>query len=178
MDEGCYCDGIRDKDYRQCLPLTATPIDEQKFEEAARQLKYHLRSSGTLIYGQYISGPMGKACSFNPRYKMKFLELLLPKIYGQEKASNEILRLQEFVKSLFKEYESTTPCVKVKEVQDPRADFKQAFFRHCYNCQPHDDSSASESALQQEWKINKSHRSRIPPKGHWRPIMSLMLVAE
>ncbi|GJR74545.1 zinc finger BED domain-containing protein RICESLEEPER 2-like protein [Tanacetum coccineum] len=68
-------------------------------------------------YWSVISGVMGMAAVLDPRYKMKFLELLLPKIYGQEKASSEILTLQEFVKSLFKEYESTTPCVKVKEVQ-------------------------------------------------------------
>ncbi|GKD45492.1 zinc finger BED domain-containing protein RICESLEEPER 2-like protein, partial [Tanacetum coccineum] len=53
-------------------------------------------------YWSVISGVMGMAAVLDPRYKMKFLKLLLPKIYGQEKASNEILTLQEFVKSLFK----------------------------------------------------------------------------
>ncbi|GJV54590.1 zinc finger BED domain-containing protein RICESLEEPER 2-like protein [Tanacetum coccineum] len=120
---------------------TATPKREQKFEEAARQLEISstkqlaldckTRSSVEVIqrmaskmlekfnkYWSVISGVMGMAAVLDPRYKMKFLELLLPKIYGQEKASSEILTLQEFVKSLFKEYESTTPCVKVKEVQE------------------------------------------------------------
>nr|GFB42972.1 zinc finger BED domain-containing protein RICESLEEPER 2-like [Tanacetum cinerariifolium] len=36
-------------------------------------------------YWSVISGVMGMAVILDPRYKIKFLELLLPKIYGQEK---------------------------------------------------------------------------------------------
>ena len=68
-------------------------------------------------YWSVISGVMGMAAVLDPRYKMKFLELLLPKIYGQEKANIEIHTLTEFVKNLFKEYESTAPCAKVKEFE-------------------------------------------------------------
>ncbi|GJZ47739.1 zinc finger BED domain-containing protein RICESLEEPER 2-like protein [Tanacetum coccineum] len=41
-------------------------------------------------YWSVISGVMGMAAVLDPRYKMKFLELLLPKIYGQEKAIKEV----------------------------------------------------------------------------------------
>lgn len=77
-------------------------------------------------YWSVISGVMGMATVLDPRYKMKFLELLLPKIYGQEKANTEIHTLTEFVKNLFKEYESTTPCAKVKE-------FEGMFYYCLYN---------------------------------------------
>nr|GEV77697.1 hypothetical protein [Tanacetum cinerariifolium] len=80
---------------------------------------------------------MGMAVILDPRYKIKILELLLPKIYGQEKTSNEIKTLEEYVKSLFKEYEASAPCAKVKVFEDvgsspssssgPRTGFKSFF---------------------------------------------------
>ncbi|GJR66517.1 zinc finger BED domain-containing protein RICESLEEPER 2-like protein [Tanacetum coccineum] len=94
-------------------------------------------------YWSVISGVMGMAAILDPRYKLKFLELLLPKIYGQEKASIEIKTLEEFVKSLFKEYESTAPCLKVKESNGPRAGFKKLFSGIATIANQHDDSSGT-----------------------------------
>ncbi|GJU47803.1 zinc finger BED domain-containing protein RICESLEEPER 2-like protein [Tanacetum coccineum] len=122
---------------------TATPKREQKFEEAARQLEISSTKQLALDCKTRSSGGPWNAAVLDPRYKMKFLELLLPKIYGQEKASSEILTLQEFVKSLFKEYESTTPCVKVKGVQGPRVGFKKLFSDIATIASQHDDSSGT-----------------------------------
>nr|GEX90383.1 zinc finger BED domain-containing protein RICESLEEPER 2-like [Tanacetum cinerariifolium] len=106
------------------LPLSSLMMNANVFFTSVCEIGYFLRewsrSSVEVIhkmaskmlekcnkYCSVISGIMGMTVILDPRYELKFLELLLPKIYGQEKASIEIKTLEEFVKSLFKEYEST-----------------------------------------------------------------------
>lgn len=63
-------------------------------------------------YWSAIHGIMGMAAVLDPRYKLKFVELLLPVLYGAEKANEEFQKLEEFVKHLFKEYQSSNPSTK------------------------------------------------------------------
>ncbi|KAI3747631.1 hypothetical protein L6452_10167 [Arctium lappa] len=58
-------------------------------------------------YWSVIHGIMGMAAVLDPRYKLKFVELLMPGLYGPEKAKNEFKTLEGFVQTFFKEYEST-----------------------------------------------------------------------
>nr|GEV15745.1 hypothetical protein [Tanacetum cinerariifolium] len=118
-------------------------------------------------YWSVISRVIGMATILDPRYKMKFLELLLPKIYGQEKASNEIKTLEEFVKSLFKEYESTAPCTKAIVFEDvgssssssssPRVGFKKLFSDIATIASQHDDSSGTT-------ELEKYYKEKTLPK--------------
>ncbi|CAI9283908.1 unnamed protein product [Lactuca saligna] len=54
------------------------------------------------------------ATVLDPRYKLKFVELLLPVLYGEEKAKFEFQNLEGFVKTLFQEYESSNASKKRK----------------------------------------------------------------
>ncbi|KAL7596221.1 hypothetical protein Lser_V15G31442 [Lactuca serriola] len=58
-------------------------------------------------YWFVIHGIMGMAAVLDPRYKLKFVELLLPMLYGEEKAKIELQNLESFVQTLFQEYESS-----------------------------------------------------------------------
>ena len=51
-------------------------------------------------YWSVINGVMGTAAVLDPRYKLKVVELLLPTLYGNEKAGSEFETLKAFVKSL------------------------------------------------------------------------------
>lgn len=53
-------------------------------------------------YWSVINGVMGMAAVLDPRYKMKFVELLLPELYGEEKASIEIETLKKLTKVCLK----------------------------------------------------------------------------
>ncbi|KAI3513058.1 hypothetical protein L1887_20383 [Cichorium endivia] len=59
-------------------------------------------------YWSVIHGIMGMAAVLDPRYKLKFVELLFPVLYGQEKSESEFEKLKELVYSLFQEYESSS----------------------------------------------------------------------
>ncbi|CAI9266349.1 unnamed protein product [Lactuca saligna] len=61
-----------------------------------------------------IHGIMGMAAVLDPRYKLKFVELLLSVLYGDEKATIEFQNLEGFVKTLFQEYESSNASRKRK----------------------------------------------------------------
>jgi hypothetical protein len=50
---------------------------------------------------------MGMAAVLDPRYKLKFVELLMPALYGPEKANDEFKTLEGFIRIFFKEYEAT-----------------------------------------------------------------------
>lgn len=58
-------------------------------------------------YWSVIHGIMGMAAVLDPRYKLKYVELLMPALYGDERAADEFKTLEEFVRAFFKEYEST-----------------------------------------------------------------------
>ena len=58
-------------------------------------------------YWSIIHGIMGMTAVLDPRYKLKFVELLMPALYGPEKAKNEFKILEGFVRTFFKEYEAT-----------------------------------------------------------------------
>nr|KAJ0195264.1 hypothetical protein LSAT_V11C700377110 [Lactuca sativa] len=58
-------------------------------------------------YWSIIHGIMGMAAVLDPRYKLKFVELLFPVLYGEEKEKIEFQNLEGFVKTLFQEYESS-----------------------------------------------------------------------
>ncbi|XP_023745566.1 zinc finger BED domain-containing protein RICESLEEPER 3-like [Lactuca sativa] len=63
-------------------------------------------------YWSVIHGIMGMAAVLDPRYKLKFVELLLPMLYGEEKTKIEFQNLGGFVKTLFQEYESSNASKK------------------------------------------------------------------
>ncbi|XP_023752092.2 zinc finger BED domain-containing protein RICESLEEPER 3-like [Lactuca sativa] len=63
-------------------------------------------------YWSVIHGIMGMAAVLDPRYKLKFVELLFPVLYGKEKSESEIEKLKELVYSLFQEYESSSPSTR------------------------------------------------------------------
>ncbi|XP_076905372.1 zinc finger BED domain-containing protein RICESLEEPER 2-like [Bidens hawaiensis] len=58
-------------------------------------------------YWSVIHGIMGMAAVLDPRYKLKYVELLMPALYGEEMAKEEFKSLEDFVRAFFKEYEST-----------------------------------------------------------------------
>ncbi|KAE8707024.1 hypothetical protein F3Y22_tig00110387pilonHSYRG00637 [Hibiscus syriacus] len=66
-------------------------------------------------YWSVIHGIMGMVAVLDPRYKLKFVKLLMPVLYGREKAKVEFQTLEDFVRTLFKEYESTDPCARSYE---------------------------------------------------------------
>ncbi|XP_039051009.1 zinc finger BED domain-containing protein RICESLEEPER 2-like [Hibiscus syriacus] len=66
-------------------------------------------------YWSVIHGIMGIATVLDPRYKLKFVELLMHVLYGPEKAKVEFQTLEDFVRTLFEEYESTDPCARSYE---------------------------------------------------------------
>ena len=57
---------------------------------------------------------MGMAAVLDPRYKLKFVELLFPVLYGEEKAKIEFQNLEAFVQTLFQEYVSSNASKKRK----------------------------------------------------------------
>ena len=65
-------------------------------------------------YWSVIHEIMRMAAVLDPRYKLKFVELLLPVLYGEEKAKIEFQNLEGFVKTLFQEYESNNASKKRK----------------------------------------------------------------
>lgn len=78
---------------------TNSPIEDIKDMASQMLLKFNK-------YWSVIHGIMGMAAVLDPRYKLKFVELLLPVLYGEEKAKIEFQNLEGFVKTLFQEYES------------------------------------------------------------------------
>ncbi|KAJ9542939.1 hypothetical protein OSB04_029445 [Centaurea solstitialis] len=69
-------------------------------------------SSLTSIYWYVIHGIMGMAAVLDPRYKLKFVELLFHVLYGEDRVAVELEKLKELVYSLFQEYECNDPGVK------------------------------------------------------------------
>ncbi|CAI9286281.1 unnamed protein product [Lactuca saligna] len=65
-------------------------------------------------YWSAIHGIMGMAAVLDPRYKLKFVELLLHVLYGEEKTNIEFQNLESFVQTLFQEYESSNASKKRK----------------------------------------------------------------
>lgn len=63
-------------------------------------------------YWSVIHGVMGMAAVLDPRYKLKFVELLFPVLYGQDRSSIEIEKLKNLVYTLFQEYECSDPGVR------------------------------------------------------------------
>ena len=51
-------------------------------------------------YWSVIHGIMGMAAVLDPRYKLKFVELLLPVLYGEDRAKIEFQNLENFVKKV------------------------------------------------------------------------------
>ncbi|CAI9297092.1 unnamed protein product [Lactuca saligna] len=78
---------------------TKSPIEEIKVMANQMLSKFNK-------YWSVIHGIMGMAAVLDPRYKLKFVELLLPVLYGEEKAKIEFQILEGFVTTLFQEYES------------------------------------------------------------------------
>nr|KAJ0227749.1 hypothetical protein LSAT_V11C100041260 [Lactuca sativa] len=65
-------------------------------------------------YWSIIQWIMGMASALYPRYKIKFVELLFPVLYGEEKAKINFQNLEGFVKTWFQEYESSHVSIKSK----------------------------------------------------------------
>ena len=63
-------------------------------------------------YWSIIHGIMGMAAVLDPWYKLKFVELLFPVLYGQDRAAFELEKLKELVYTLFQEYECSDPDVR------------------------------------------------------------------
>ncbi|XP_024962964.1 zinc finger BED domain-containing protein RICESLEEPER 2-like [Cynara cardunculus var. scolymus] len=63
-------------------------------------------------YWSVIHGIMGMAVVLDHRYKLKFVELLFPVLYGQDKSAIELEKLKELVYTLFQEYEFSNPGVR------------------------------------------------------------------
>ncbi|XP_052621665.1 zinc finger BED domain-containing protein RICESLEEPER 2-like [Lactuca sativa] len=79
---------------------TKSPIEEIKMMADQMVSKFNK-------YWSVIHGIMGMTAVLDPQYKLKFVELLLPVLYGEEKAKIEFQNLEAFVQTLFQEYESS-----------------------------------------------------------------------
>ncbi|KAJ9552983.1 hypothetical protein OSB04_017028 [Centaurea solstitialis] len=63
-------------------------------------------------YWSVIHGVMGMVAVLDPRYKLKFVELLFPVLYGQDRSATETEKLKKLVYNLFQEYESSDSGVR------------------------------------------------------------------
>nr|KAJ0197142.1 hypothetical protein LSAT_V11C700359350 [Lactuca sativa] len=86
---------------------TKSPIEEIKMMADQMVSKFNK-------YWSVIHGIMGMTAVLDPQYKLKFVELLLPVLYGEEKAKIEFQNLEAFVQTLFQEYESSNASKKRK----------------------------------------------------------------
>nr|KAJ0211862.1 hypothetical protein LSAT_V11C400212290 [Lactuca sativa] len=86
---------------------TKSPIEEIKMMADQMVSKFNK-------YWSVIHGVMGMAAVLDPRYKLKFVELLFPVLYGEEKAKIEFQNLEAFVQTLFQEYVSSNASKKRK----------------------------------------------------------------
>nr|GEV57791.1 hypothetical protein [Tanacetum cinerariifolium] len=73
---------------------------------------------------------MGTKIVLNPRYKLKVVGLLLPTLYGNEKARSKFETLKDFVESLFIEYESNAPHTKHNEHKGVGPSFSSSSGHH------------------------------------------------
>ena len=55
------------------------------------------------------SSQNGTRLLHDPRYKLKFVDLLFPVLYGQDRSAVELEKLKVLVYTLFQEYECSDP---------------------------------------------------------------------
>ncbi|XP_024984077.1 zinc finger BED domain-containing protein RICESLEEPER 2-like [Cynara cardunculus var. scolymus] len=63
-------------------------------------------------YRSVIHGIMGMAAVLDPWYKLKFVELLFPVLYEQDKSAIELEKLKKLVYTLLQEYEFSDPGIR------------------------------------------------------------------
>ncbi|PWA41131.1 hypothetical protein CTI12_AA552020 [Artemisia annua] len=152
----------------------------------------HKRLAGSSRHGTKHLNDHYKRCLFRPVSDIRQHILVEEQNKADEKANTEIHTLTEFVKNLFKEYESTAPCAKVKEFEGvgsspssssgPRAGFKKLFSDIATIASKHDNSSVTteldnyynEKPLPKDMKLDllmwwKTNGSKVLAATFFRP---------
>ncbi|CAI9289386.1 unnamed protein product [Lactuca saligna] len=94
-----------------------TNINDTVFDEDGDEVVGSRRATRSPAWQHFIKFNLNgevKARFLDPRYKLKFVELLLPVLYGEEKAKIEFQILEGFVTTLFQEFESSNASKKRK----------------------------------------------------------------